>query len=398
MTDGRQFNLPDAGVVTDAAGFAAVCDHLSSVDRFAFDAEFIGEDAYVAEVCLIQVATDDGIWLIDPLAGFEIRRFWDLVTDDGVEKVVHAGLEDLALSYQHTGDTPNNVFDIQIAAGLVGVNYPLSLQRLARFALGVRLHKSQTLTDWRKRPLSKRQIQYAIDDVGYMLAIHASLRKRLARRGRAEWAKEECARFCAQETYRQDPKDAVSRVRGAGALGPKALAVARQLTIEREKQARRHNRPPRALLKDHLLIEIAKHGWTSAEELMSLRGMTLRGEALSGMIEAVKRGLATPPEKRPKQSTPQDDSPQEIALCKLLSAVLFDYCRANQIAHQLAATNKDIRAVVLAHTRGENAVAPRALQRGWRQAEFGEIVDGILSGRKSIRVENGESGYQLKLE
>jgi len=398
MTDGRRIDPPKAEVVADAADFARVCNHLSTVDRFALDAEFIGEDAYHAEVCLVQVATEDGIWLIDPLAGFEIRPFWDLVTSDRVQKVVHAGLEDLALSYQHTGDTPNNVFDIQVAAGLVGVNYPLSLQRLARFALGVRLHKSQTLTDWRRRPLTNQQIQYAIDDVVYMLAIHASLRKKLAQRKRTAWAEEEFTRFCREETYRQNPKDAISRVRGAGSLNSKALAIARQLTLEREKRAQQYNRPPRALLKDHLLVEIAKHGWTNAEELMSLRGLTLRGEALNGMIEAVKRGLSTPPEKRPKQSTPQDDSPQETALCKLLSAVMFDYCHTHQIAHQLAATNKDIHAAVLAHTRGANAVPPRSLQRGWRRAEFGEMIDGILNGHRCVRVENGKTGYQLKVE
>ena len=397
MTEGRQIDLSAAAIVSDRKTFAETCDHLAGVDRFAFDAEFVGEDNYNPQVCLVQVASQQHIWLIDPLGGLEIGRFWELVADQRIETVVHAGLEDLALSYEHTGQPPGNVFDIQIAAGLVGVDYPLSLQRLARFAVGARLHKSQTLTDWRKRPLTPRQIQYAVEDVGYMLPIHAVLRRRLEAAGRTEWGREEFARFTDAGTYRHEERDLLSKVRGLGSLRPKVLAVARELAVEREELARQHNRPTRALLKDHLLVTIAKHGWTRPEDMMALRGFTLRGQALRRMTAAVQRGLETPPDRCPKPKVPDQDTPHETALCKLISAVLYDHCQTHQIAFPLVCTSKDIRAAVLAHTRSPGSVPPRALQRGWRKGEVGGLIDEILSGRRSIRVLNGKDGFQLQV-
>ena len=136
MPDGCKLNKTDPRIVTDADEFAACCAHLSEVERFAFDAEFVSEDGYRAELCLIQVATVEDVWLIDPLSGFDTSPFWSLVNDEHIETVVHAGMEDLAFSYHETGHSARNVFDIQIAAGLVGADYPMSLQRLARSMLG----------------------------------------------------------------------------------------------------------------------------------------------------------------------------------------------------------------------------------------------------------------------
>ncbi|MEE9295471.1 MAG: HRDC domain-containing protein [Phycisphaerae bacterium] len=402
-------------MVQTADAFAEVCRCLGDAERVAFDAEFVAEDAYTAQVCLIQVATQERVWLIDPLAGFEVTPFWELVGDQRIEKVVHAGFEDLAISFHQTGQVPQNIFDIQIAAGLVGFDYPMSLLRLVRAVQGVKLPKSQTLTNWRKRPLSAQQIRYAVEDVLHLLPIRSSIHERLQAMNRVEWAREEFARFSSPETYQSDVQELFHRIKGVGSLDRKGLAIARELAIERDKLARRFNRPPRVLLKDHLIIEIARHALTRREELASLRGFSLRADALRRTLAAVQRGLNMPPEQRPKPVEVDDDTKQEQAIRKLLSAVLDDYCRSEGIALQLLATNSDIRALVLSHTRRRSkvegrrskvegvsgtlaGVAPGALQRGWRKQAIGGLMDDLLSGRRAVRVVAEKRGFRLGVE
>ncbi len=387
-----------AEVISDGQVFESICAKLSGASRFAFDAEFISEDAYHCQVCLIQIATEDEVWLVDPLAGFDVAPFWRLIAEPNVEKVVHAGLEDLALGCQFMERRPENVFDLQIAAGLVTTEYPLSLQRLARQMVGVRLRKSQTLTDWRRRPLTSQQIRYAVEDVGYMLPIHNALRRRLRSRRRTQWAREEFDRLCEEAAAERKAENIAVRVRGIGSLNGRAAAIARELALERDQLAQQHNRPPRTILKDHLLVTIAKHGWTKPAEFKSLRGLTLRGGAMRRMIEAVQRGQKAPADMKARPLTPEEDRPDEAALCKLVNAVLYDYCRANQLAFKLVATNKDIRALVLAHTRGSDSVAPQALQRGWRKRAVGRLIDDVLAGQRSIKVARDGEGFSLQIE
>lgn len=388
----------DAILVTKRDEFQEFHARVSKFDRFAFDAEFVAEDGYLPEVCLIQVAVEGQIWLIDPLAGFDVRPFWELVVDARIEKIVHAGLEDLALAHQHTDRVPQNVFDTQIAAGLIGPDYPLSLHRLARATVGVRLHKSQTLTNWRKRPLTQKQIQYAIEDVAYMLEMHASIRDQLAERGRLDWAREEVARFSDIRTYQRSEPDMLWRIKGVGSLDRAGLAIARELVVERERLARRLNRPPRAMLKDHLLVAIAKQRMTQIDELRSLRGMQMRRDVLEAIGRAVQRGIDAPPAQWPRQAAPDDDTPGEVTLCKLVTAVLFDFCRRQDIAYQLMATNRQIKAAVHSHTRGNAADEPSKLQRGWRREALGSLIEDLLEGRCSVRVAPSKDGGGLIVE
>lgn len=383
-------SVPETHVlVTDAAGVRAVVDAIGSSGRFAFDAEFIGEDAYAAEICLIQAATPDAVYLIDPLTGVDLASFWSTVTDGSIETVVHAGLEDLTICYQHVGQAPRRVFDVQVAAGLVGLDYPMSLSRLARATLGVRLHKSQTLTDWRKRPLSAEQLDYAVQDVVYVLAIRDALGRKLGALDRHDWADEEFARFSDERLYQPRAELLVRRVKGAGTLDGRALAIAQEVAVERDRLAKEFNRPPRVLLKDHLVVAMARHGWAKPSELKSLRGMTLTGWPLQRICAAVQRGLDVPEGAVPEPSNKDEDTPWEGSLCRFLTAVLHDYCRCQDVSFQLMGSNRDVRAEVLAHTRGAETVGPGALGGGWRNRFAGKMIGDILSGTCSIRVRNG---------
>ncbi len=398
MSQRRQPDIPSGRLVDSADEFADVCQSLQHVDRFGFDAEFVAEDAYSAEACLIQVATEQDIWLIDPLAGFDVKPFWELVGDKRIEKIVHAGMEDLSISFNETGNVPLNIFDVQIAAGFVGYDYPMSLLRLSRSIVGARLHKSQTLTDWRRRPLTGEQIRYAVHDVAHLIAMRDRIAARLADRKRTNWAAEEFARFSDRGTYRAERRELFWKVKGVGSLDRQGLAVMRELAAERNDLAAKLDRPPRVVLRDHLMVAIARHGMTDPEKLKTLRGIGLRAGALDRIASAVRRGLATAPDDCPEAPKVDDDTIQESTLRKLVSAVLTDYCHAEDIAVQLLATNKDIRALILTHTRGETHLGPGGLQRGWRKKEIGDLVEDVLTGQRSVRVTKDSTGPRLSIE
>ncbi len=173
----------------------ACCTHLAECRRFGFDTEFVGEDSYHPRLCLVQVATAESLYLIDPFSLDSLEPFWNVVVDPANQVVVHAGGEEVRLCHIWSGQTPGNLFDLQIAAGLVGLPYPLGHGPLVAQVLGKRLSKGKTLTEWRTRPLTKAQIHYAFDDVRYLLPVWQQLSERLEKHGRTGWALEEFSRL-----------------------------------------------------------------------------------------------------------------------------------------------------------------------------------------------------------
>src|SRR5205085_2746950 len=175
-------------LVNTAPDLEECCRHLAHCRRFGFDTEFVGEESYHPRLCLIQVATTQAVYLIDPLAIDNLEPFWNVVVDPAHQVIVHAGREEVRLCHISSGKTPGNLFDLQIAAGLVGLPYPLGHGTLVSQLLRIHLAKGETLTEWRERPLTKSQIRYAFDDVRYLLALWQKLQRRLAQRGRLAWA------------------------------------------------------------------------------------------------------------------------------------------------------------------------------------------------------------------
>src|SRR5919204_4254244 len=178
--------LPEQ-IISAAEELPACCEHLASCQRFGLDTEFVGEDSYHPRLCLIQVATAERLILIDPLTVGPLDAFWKLVVDPANLVVVHAGREEVRLCRLWTGQAPGNLFDLQIAAGLVGLPYPLGHAALVGQLLGVQLAKGETLTEWRDRPLTPQQIRYAFDDVRFLLPLWQRLSGRLEELGRQDW-------------------------------------------------------------------------------------------------------------------------------------------------------------------------------------------------------------------
>jgi len=382
-------------IVTTAEELAGLCEQLRDAGTFAFDTEFVMEDVFRPEVCVVQLATEEITAIVDPFEVQDLGPIWSLVADPGVEVVVHAGMEDLAICAEQGEVTPQNVFDCQIACGLVKTDFPLSLARLTRFLLGVRLKKSQTLTDWRRRPLSEAQVRYAADDVRYLPAARRELGRRLERRGRTAWSDEEMARFSRSETYIRGTNESVLKLKGAGGLDGEGLAIARELLKERSKLADRYNRPARAVVRDHLIIEIARHRWTDPSQITTLRGLNLRAQAVEALADAVRRARAQPPEEWPTPTPPSDETEREAALAQLAGAVIHGYCAAADLAHQLVATKKDMRIFVRALVRGEECPAGIGLSRGWRAENIGSLVREVFAGKRSVHVASDGDGLHV---
>ena len=244
-------------IITTPAQLKGLVDHLRAIGRFAFDTEFVSEETFEPVLCLIQVATRERLAVIDPLAVRDVSPFWDVVLDPAVEVVMHAAGEDLRICLIRTRALPRRVFDVQIAAGLAGLNYPLSLVNLVGQVLGISLAGSETRTDWRHRPLSAAQLNYALDDVRHLLDLADHFIGRLAQLSRTAWAEAEIADFIESIAQRAD-EDRWRRLPGLHQLSRRSLEMARRLAEWREDEARRQNRPLRQVVRDDLLVAIAK--------------------------------------------------------------------------------------------------------------------------------------------
>src|SRR5262249_3110603 len=191
---------PVEQLIVEPAELRECCAHLAACHHFGLDTEFVGEESYHPKLCLVQVATEEKLFLIDPFTVGPLDAFWKIVVDPTNQIIVHAGREEVRLCHLWCGQAPGNLFDLQIAAGLVGLNYPLGHGPLVSKVLKIQLSKGETLTEWRNRPLTRSQISYALDDVRYLLPIWKHLHGKLEQLGRIDWAKEEFSRLTLQAT------------------------------------------------------------------------------------------------------------------------------------------------------------------------------------------------------
>lgn len=388
--------LPER-VITEPRELPDFCQFLNNCRRFGLDTEFVGEDTYYPRLCLIQVATNEGLFLIDPLAVGPLDAFWEVVVDPANLVIVHAGREEVRLCQLWSGHPPGNLFDLQIAAGLVGLTYPLGHGHLINHVLGVHIAKAETLTEWRNRPLTRAQIRYAFDDVRFLLPLWEHLSSQLDQLGRLSWAQEEFNRLL-QTAGKSDTLPAVEaekwrKLRGLGGLDRRKLAVVRELYSWREEQASRLNRPPRTLLRDDLLVEIARRAPNKVRDLQVVRGLPRR--SLEAIIEVVERARHLPLECCPEMAEREQDPPQLGLVIHILTAVLGDLCARKRLATNLVATNNDLKLLARAQLQGTALPADSLLAQGWRAAHILPELQAILKGRRRLRIRDMHSQAPL---
>ncbi|MEY4225996.1 MAG: hypothetical protein RL190_753 [Actinomycetota bacterium] len=306
-------------LVTDPAGVEHVVAAVRAAGTCALDTEFLWEKTYAPQLCLAQIAVGDGIWLIDPLAGAPLEPIAALVRDPSVEKLMHAPSADLIAFGLHFGAVPANVFDTQIAAGFVGLTAGAGLDRLLDQVLKVRLSHDETFSDWSRRPLTDTQQLYAADDVRHLADLVAELRRRLAERGRVDWAQAEIERrFCTSEAAGADPERAWRKVQRRGRLSPTAQAVLVDVAAWRERTARRRDQPAAWVMKDPTLVEIARAAPRTADDLRRIRGVGKgfggreADELLAAVAAEAGRAAASRPPRRGRRHARRADGPDPL--------------------------------------------------------------------------------------
>jgi ribonuclease D len=385
--------LPEL-LVTHPAQLAACLDHLATAPLIGFDTEFVGEDAYRPELCLVQVSTAEQLFVIDPFECGSLDGFWDLLLDPQRTVIVHAGREDVRMCYFQSGAVPPNVFDVQIAAGLVGMTYPIGYAGLVHELLRHRMQKGETLTDWRQRPLTPAQVRYAYDDVRYLLPAHRKLTDRLRRYNRLTWAREEFVTAVRRAVADDATIERWRKIKGIGALDRRGLAVAREVYGWRDRFAERLNRPPRYLMRDDILIEIARRAPTRPEELHTVRGLP-RGQE-EPILEAIRRAVAMPDDQCPEPETRENDTANIVLLGNLLNVVLADFCGRNRLAPNLVSSGADLKALVRSQVEGTD-LPDVPLVRGWRGQYILPELQAVLSGETAVRVANPKALDPLEL-
>ena len=372
-------------MITDSATLAAFCESLSGTPFITVDTEFMRETTYWPILCLIQVAGPDDARAIDTLApGLDLAPLFKLFDDPSILKVFHAARQDLEIFYHMMGHLPTPLFDTQVAAMVCGFGDSVGYQTLIAKLTKAHIDKSSRFTDWSLRPLSDRQISYALCDVTHLRDAYRKLAQKLEANGREKWLDEEMAILEAPETYDPDPHQTFRRIKSRGS-SPRFLAILRELAAWRELEARNRDQPRNRILKDEALLEIAHHTPKTAAELERTRGLGRKmaeGPAGARLIEAVKKGLAIPDADCPKPEN-KPDMPRGLgSVIDLLRVLLKMKCDEGDVAQKLLASANDIELIA---AFGEDADV-RAMH-GWRRDLFGE---------DALKLRNGEIGFVIK--
>ena len=377
------------------------CDSVAGAQCLGFDTEFVSEDTYRPQLCLIQIAADDRLAVIDPLAIEDVTPFWDLLAQPGHETIVHAGREEFLFCLAAIGRRPTNWFDIQIAAGFVGLEYPAAYNTLISKLVGKSLPKGETRTDWRRRPLSDQQLEYALQDVVYLKQISEILVGRLDKLGRREWLADELDSWLTQVEDAENTEQ-WRRVSGSAGLSSRKLAIVREVWRWRDGEAARRNAPPKRILRNDLIVEIARRQTDNVQRIRSVRGMEHRHlqRHLESIADCVRRALALPDGDCPRRLRRVDSSqPSLVLLGQFLNTALGCICRTSELAPGLVGSVQDMRDLVAQRLglASPDAQPPR-LEQGWRAKVLGPEIDKLLRGELGLRVAVPMADQPLSLE
>ena len=361
-------------LVADDDALIDLLAHLRSTGGFAYDSEFIGERSYHPKFCVIQVATPTRVALIDALSGVNLADFWELLTDPGVEKIVHAGEQDLEPVMRHTGRPAANVFDTQIAAAFIGHHYPVSLSKLVQEILGVALGKGLKFSQWDRRPLSPVQVHYAANDVRFLPALRAELRTKLDAVGNAGRADEDCAAACLPADHRADPALLYTKFKGTVHMRSKHLAALRELAVWRDREAREMDVPPRMFLKDQVLLALSRYTPKSVDDLVAVEGLPrpVRDRFGQTIIDIVAQATSLPADQRPVPSELRETE-RDAAIIDRAWAEIQERCRAASIDPAVVTSRRELSQLHGRLRRGHPAHDSRLLT-GWRYDMFRDLL------------------------
>ena len=374
-------------MISTSGDLAAFCQQLSQSEFVAVDTEFMRQSTYWPQLCLIQLAAPGAEAVVDPLTpGIDLAPFFELMADPAVMKVFHAARQDIEIVYHLARIIPLPVFDTQIAAMVCGFGEAASYSALVKRLLRKTLDKSSRFTDWARRPLTEKQLHYAIGDVTHLRAIYVKLKQRLEATGRASWLNEEMAELVDPGNYQTKPEDAWRRLK-MRARSQKELAVMIEVAAWREREAQSQNVPRNRVIKDDTIYDITVQAPATIDELSRLRTIHdgfARSARARDLVEAVKRGLTLPQEDLPPLELSQPLPPSAAAAADLFRVLLKAVAANHDVAAKLIATSDDLDKIALDDHADVSAL------HGWRRDLFGEHALAIKAGRLAIAIDNGK--------
>lgn len=374
-------------IITDQEELTKLCRDLSAFPYITIDTEFLREKTYYPKLCLVQVSDPDGnARAVDPIEGdLDLGPLFDLFLDRKVLKVIHSGRQDLEIFYNLTGEVVRPFFDTQIAAMVCGYGDSIGYENLVRGLTGKSLDKSVQFTDWSKRPLSKRQIDYALGDVTYLTEIYRKLAKELDRRGRTEWVFEEESILADPATYANDPELAWERIK-LRSPKPQMLAVLRELAAWREKRAQDKNLPRNWIMRDETLADLAAQTPENVDQLKKIRGLSAdmaNGSMGKALLEVIAKASASDRATWPKPPERKTTTPQVSATIDILKMLLKIQAAEHGVASKLIATGEEIEAIAM---EDRPDVPPL---KGWRFEVFGREALALKDGKIAIGLKGG---------
>jgi ribonuclease D len=374
-------------LISKTAELAAFCDRQAGADFIALDTEFMRDTTYWPKLCLVQLGGPEEAVAIDALAdGIDLAPLHQLLADESLLKVLHSGRQDLEIFFHQTGKLPKPIFDSQVAAMVCGFGESVAYQTLARELAGARVDKTSRFADWSHRPLTQRQIDYALADVIHLRPIYRKLKGKLRHNGREAWLGQEMDILTDPETYRLAPQDAWRRLKPRS-HDRRFLAVVQSVAAWREQEAQRRDVPRNRVLRDEQLMDIAAHRPQSAEHLGRTRGLSLdfaQGRLGTGILAAVEEGLEVPEDQRPVPVKRPELNGDPGPLVELLKVLLKLRCREHHVAQKLVANTADLEQLAL------DDEAPISALQGWRRDIFGEAALALKRGELALGADGNE--------
>jgi len=376
----------DIVYIDNNQALALACDTIRLSKVVCIDTEFHRETTYYPELALIQISNGERTCCIDPLGISDFTPFIALMNNPNVTKVLHACQQDLEI-FNHRFDTlPSPLFDTQIAAGLLGYGDQIGYAALIRKELDIDIDKSQTRTDWLKRPLSREQLLYAASDVYYLAQAYPRIIQQLKSLNRLEWLQGDFSALCQPAHYRVDTQNIWKKVKGNQKLHGQQLAILQAVAAWREETAQKRNRPRKRILPDDALLDLCRQKPDSIEKIGALRSLSktrLSGEDASQLLQRINNALRLPQEYWPRHIKRHRLNMREEALVDALSALLKLKADEHRITPLNLASRKDLESLL----QGQENIP---LMQGWRYAHAGQAIEKFLHGESFLQADSGE--------
>ena len=385
-------------LITDTSQLASWCHRFANTEWIGIDTEFIAERYYRPLLCLVQAATPEGFFIFDPISRrLDMTPFWEIIANGPQETIVHAGRLELEFCWWHTGKFPKKVFDTQLAAGLVQNEYPAGYGTVVSECLGVQTPGTESRSNWKSRPLTDRQLEYAVDDIQYLHPVRDVLHQKLEKTGRLGWFQDEIQSWLTS-IYQLLSPDRWQRILNGSHWDSRELAIVKAIWTWRDHVAQTRNCSSRHVLRDDLILELARRKIADVHSIRNIRGM--ERSDLQNHLEEISNCISTAlqlPESQCPAPQKQVHHAKLTVLGSLLFSVLGTICHQQSIASSLVGTPSDVREWV-AWRLGllEETDEVPALATGWRAEIVGKTFDALLTGEKMIHITNPKDPFPIE--